>query len=55
MDQEGYENAEAGPSSLVYPTAPMYAFDAEPREVTVVTAGELDSEVDANFFRSTRW
>lgn len=55
MDQAGERNAEAGPSSLVYPSAPIYAFDAAPREVSVTRAGVLDSEVDLNFFRSARW
>jgi len=57
MDQEPQENAEAGPSTppVVYPTAPTFKFTEEPRCVTAVSAGSLDSEVDVNFFRSARW
>jgi len=57
MDLEPRPNAEAGPSTLpvVYPTAPVYDFTQEPRGVSTVSAGTLDSEVDGNFFRSARW
>jgi hypothetical protein len=57
MDQISQENAEAGPSTptVVYPTAPIYDFVEEPKCVSAVSAGSLDSEVDVNFFRSARW
>jgi len=57
MDLEPHPNAEAGPSTLpvVYPTAPLYNFTQEPKGVSAVSAGTLDSEVDGNFLRSARW
>jgi len=57
MDLEAHPNAEAGPSTqpVVYPTAPIYDLTQEPRGVSAVSAGALDSEVDGNFFRSARW
>ena len=57
MDLEPHPNAEAGPSTLpaVYPTAPVYNFTQEPRVVSAVSAGTLNSEVDGNFFRSASW
>lgn len=57
MAQVPQENAEAGPSTLpaIYPSAPTVNLAEEPRCVTTVSAGSLDSEVDVNFFRSARW
>jgi hypothetical protein len=55
MDQADYEYPEAGPSKVTYPTAPIYAFDAEPKKVASTSARNLDSEIDRNFFRSARW
>jgi hypothetical protein len=57
MAQIPHENAEAGPSTpaSVYPTAPIYDLAREPKCVSAVSAGSLDSEVDVNFFRSARW
>ena len=57
MDQDPHQNAEAGPSTptVVYPTAPDYNLTKEPRGVSTISVGTLDSEVDGNFFRSARW
>jgi hypothetical protein len=57
MESEPQSNAEAGPSTptVVYPTAPVYNFTQEPKAVSAVSAGTLDSEVDGNFLRSARW
>jgi hypothetical protein len=57
MDLGTQSNAEAGPSTLpvVYPTAPDYRFTQEPKGVSTVSAGTLNSEVDGNCFRSARW
>lgn len=56
MDHSDVEQQpEAGPSTVIYPSAPVYAFDAAPREVSSLSAGDTESDVRGNFFRSARW
>ena len=53
--EEALMNAEAGPSSTTWPTAPTYDWTNRPTLDGQLQVAELESEVSANFFRSARW